>query len=262
MFQKERVLAAIMGYPYDVVPTGELNLDVETCSDIRCDCIGVDIENPSNISYFKSLNLFIWGIVNGPFMNLTKQEGLEKALIKASKASILRNLSIQSLNNVKKAKELGVDGIILCDDVAYSMGPYFPPTIFETFFCPSWVHIVTEAHSQGYPIFFHSDGMVEPIIGHILHCGFDGLHSLDPEAGVEISRIRHVYGETLCLMGGLGLSILLNGSSEEITLVSQKLVLTGGRKYIFGTAVGFLPEWVPKDHLALAYCAARGVKQV
>ena len=261
MIPKERVLAAISGSIYDIVPAGELDLNFETCLDIQCDCMGIDVENPSCISSFKSRNLFVWGVIDGPFMRLVRQSGWEKALIKASDASLLRSNSIQCITLLKKARDLGVDGIVLCDDVAYSSGPYFPPKTFEMSFCPSWVQIVIEAHSQGYPIFLHSDGMAEPIFTHILRCGFDGFHSLDPEAGMDLSSIREKYGETLCLMGGLGLSVLLKDEPEEIVRVSQRLVLAGRRRYIFGTAAGFLPEWVPKDRLALSYLAARATKK-
>ncbi len=260
MLPRERVLAAVMGTPWDRVPTGELGGDSGTAAELRCDCTGVNLEDvPAHgkTRELRSSGLFIWGIVNGPFMRLVNMMGWDEALIHARDPSLIRRLADEVEALLRATRRVQVHGIVVCDDVAHSGGPFFSGDVFERSLFPAWTTIVEVAHSLGHPAFLHSDGAMEALIRGLVDCRFDGIHGLDSEAGVDVARIRSTHGDSLCLMGGLSLSQLFGGPPSRTRVEAKKLCIAGGNRYVFGTSSGFLTEWTPVDALTEAYEAAR-----
>jgi uroporphyrinogen decarboxylase len=50
-----------------------------------------------------------------------------------------------------------------------------------------------------------------------VNCGFDGLQSLEPTAGVDLAFIKKKVGDKLCLMGNIDVSyILVSASKKEV----------------------------------------------
>ena len=65
------------------------------------------------------------------------------------------------------------------------------------------------------PVFLHSDGNLNCILESIVGCGFDGLQSLQPSAGMDIGTIKNRFGGELCLMGNIDVDHLLPFGTEE-----------------------------------------------
>jgi uroporphyrinogen decarboxylase len=66
-------------------------------------------------------------------------------------------------------------------------------------------------------IVVHTDGMVYPLLPWFADCGFDGVHSLEPTAGVELSEAKKMAGDRLCLLGNLDIThILVDASRDEV----------------------------------------------
>ena len=67
------------------------------------------------------------------------------------------------------------------------------------------------------PVFLHSDGNLNSVMDEIVNCGFDGIQSLQPSAGMDIQEIKEKYGDRLCLWGNIDLDyIMCFGSREEV----------------------------------------------
>ncbi len=64
---------------------------------------------------------------------------------------------------------------------------------------------------------FHSDGNLWPILDQILAAGFDGLNPLEPEAGMDLEKVKKAYGDRICLLGNIECGWLLsNGTPAEV----------------------------------------------
>ncbi|MEK6570815.1 MAG: uroporphyrinogen decarboxylase family protein, partial [Bacteroidota bacterium] len=73
-------------------------------------------------------------------------------------------------------------------DICYSEGPLFSPEMFRRFFAPRLKEITDLCHKYGVPYFKHTDGNIHLLEeALLLECGIDGLHPLEPEAGMDLA---------------------------------------------------------------------------
>jgi uroporphyrinogen decarboxylase len=121
--------------------------------------------------------------------------------------------------------DMGVDAVIIADDYAYKSGPFFSPKIFERHILPL---LKKEAHvfkKKGVKIIHHSDGYIIPLIPDMIKAGIDGLHSLEPAAGVNIGQVKESYGDRLVLVGNIDCGALLSfGNAEEVRRVVRETI--------------------------------------
>ena len=64
------------------------------------------------------------------------------------------------------------------------------------------------------------------------------IHSLDPQAGVDIAQVKRPYGDRLCLIGNVNCGLLDTGTEDEIA-ASARYALQAGMPdggYIFSTS--------------------------
>jgi len=106
----------------------------------------------------------------------------------------------------KQMVELGVDLIVVTGDIAEKTGPMMSPAAYRRFFYPCLKAIVDEAHWGGVPVVKHSDGNLYPILKDVVDTGIDGLHSIEPLAGMDIAEVKKMYGDRLCLLGNIDCS--------------------------------------------------------
>ncbi len=100
----------------------------------------------------------------------------------------------------KYAQELGVDFIVMGDDVAYKGKTFVSPGDFNELAIPYYKMIVD---SLEIPVFWHSDGFIEPLIDLAIEAGIKGLHAMEPVAGNDLGRIKDKYGDKLVLLGNV-----------------------------------------------------------
>jgi uroporphyrinogen decarboxylase len=125
----------------------------------------------------------------------------------------------------KQLVELGVDVIGVGDDLADKSGPFLSPTDWRRFAKPSLQRIAHEVKSKGGLIFFHSDGNINAILDDIVEVGFDGLHSMEPLAGMDIGSIKKRYGKNLCLLGNVDCSqTLCFGSLRRVAEETRNVI--------------------------------------
>jgi len=63
----------------------------------------------------------------------------------------------------------------------------------------------------------HTCGNVYALLDWLADCGFDGVHGLEPTAGVELAKAKEAIGDRLCLVGNIDVThILMDASKEEV----------------------------------------------
>jgi hypothetical protein len=111
----------------------------------------------------------------------------------------------------------GLPGVIYSDDLAYRSGPMLNPGLYEELFGEAYRRIVETAHVQGMKIVMHSCGNVYSLLEWFADLGFDGVHALEPTAGVELARVKEMVGGRLCLLGNMDVTrILVDAAREEV----------------------------------------------
>jgi uroporphyrinogen decarboxylase len=130
------------------------------------------------------------------------------------------------------------DGFALCTDYCLNTGPFLSPGQFSEFVTPYLARLISGYRAMGYYIIKHTDGNIMPIIDQLVACAPHALHSLDPQAGVDIRAVKARYGRDVCLIGNVNCGLLQTGSEEEVLRSCRTALQSGmpGGGYVFSTS--------------------------
>jgi uroporphyrinogen decarboxylase len=175
------------------------------------------------------------GIPNGESMVETARRLFEEP------DDVKRGLE-QSANNAiengKRQIDAGAECLTMCADYCFNSGPFLSPSMFAEFVTP-YLHRIIETHkSNGAYTIKHTDGDIMPVLDQLVSCGPNALHSLDPQAGVDIAEVKRLVGDKVCLAGNVNCGLMQTGTDEE---VRQNIIysITHGKpggSYIFCTS--------------------------
>ena len=125
--------------------------------------------------------------------------------------------------------DAGAELFIESGDLAYHTGPMMNPKYYNEFLLPAYKIITDAVHERGGKIVLHSDGQITPLLDFIVNCNFDGLHSLEPTANVDLALIKKKVGDKLCLLGNIDVShVLVNGTKQEVYDAVKFAIKTAG----------------------------------
>ncbi len=132
----------------------------------------------------------------------------------------------------------GLDGFALCADYCLNDGPFMSPAQFSEFVTPYLAKLIKGYRDQGYYTIKHTDGNIMPIIDQLIETSPHALHSLDPQAGVDIAEIKKNYGDKVCLIGNVNCGLIDTGTMEEVAASTRYALKHGmpGGGYIFSTS--------------------------
>jgi uroporphyrinogen decarboxylase len=126
--------------------------------------------------------------------------------------------------------EVGAEVFIESGDLAYKTGPMMSPNNYYDLLQPAYKIITESVHKDGGKIVLHTDGQVTPLLDFIVDCGFDGLHSLEPTANVDLEFVKRKVGKQLCLLGNIDVShVLVKGSKQEVFDAVKRAIKIAGR---------------------------------
>ncbi len=132
----------------------------------------------------------------------------------------------------------GLDGFALCSDYCFNTGPFLRPSQFAEFITPYLAELIQAYRDMGFYTIKHTDGNIMPIIDQLVQANPHALHSLDPQAGVDIAEVKRRYGDRVCLIGNVNCGLLDTGTPEEIVASVSYALEHGspGGGYIFSTS--------------------------
>lgn len=141
-----------------------------------------------------------------------------------------------------KAEQLrartSLDGFALCSDYCFNTGPFLSPSQFSDFVTPYLVRLIAGYREMGFYTIKHTDGNIMPIIDQLIEARPHALHSLDPQADVDIAEIKRRYGDRVALCGNVNCGLMDRGTDDEV-IASARYALehgsTGGG-YIYCTS--------------------------
>ena len=290
MNSRERVFAAIRHEKTDRVPRGEIIIDdgvVE--SFLRCEgatfekrldfvtTLGLDLVCLAPSFPHKTADMampdaseagwgeldhwagrtdrFILAMVDGVFGWGIRLWGFQKFIVAlARKDSGLTDLfsAVETLNTalVCQAKDRGAMGVLLADDIAYQQGLMVNPELLRQHLLPSIARQVRSFKAMNLPVFFHSDGNLNDVMGDLAGTDLDGLQCIESAAGMDLTSIREQYGKRLCLWGNLDPIYLTTPRTRPEIFREVHSILQAverGRGFIFGTSSGLFRGVKPEN---------------
>ncbi|HIJ54566.1 MAG TPA: hypothetical protein HPQ03_00430 [Deltaproteobacteria bacterium] len=134
------------------------------------------------------------------------------------------------LRYAKNCIELGADVLWINGDWAMTEKPMVSRQFTEKFLAPPLKKLVDFAHERGIPCVKHTDGNIWPIYDVILDTGIDGLHPIDPMAGMDIGEAKEKFGDRVCLCGNVSCAFsLVSGTVEEVKQETKEVIRKAGK---------------------------------
>ena len=210
-------------------------------------------------------DLFVFALIDGPFSLASRAWGWEQTLTRFASAdaeleAFLADAIIDAGDLFRTLADLGANGVIIGDDIAYRRGPYINPEHLRRAYFPFLTLMVGQAQDMGLAAVFHSDGNLWSIWNDILRSGVDGVQSLDAFSAMSLELARQRSDADLCLWGNLDLGWLMRlPEREEIrAYLDEQLQAVRGAPFIFGTSSG-LSAGLSLPHLDAVYEVAKSI---
>ena len=135
-------------------------------------------------------------------------------------------------------KHGGLDGFALCSDYCFNTQPFLSPALFAELVTPYLTQLCQGYRDLGFYAIKHTDGNIMPILDQLVAAKPHAIHSLDPQAGVDIAEVKLLYGGQVCLIGNVNCGLLTSGTEGEVIESARYCIKHGmpGGGYIFSTS--------------------------
>lgn len=153
------------------------------------------------------------------------------------KAGLDRNAT-DTLDFARRMVDVGVEAFLMCADYCFNDGPFLSPHQFGEFVAPYLAQLIQGCRDLGFYVIKHTDGNIMPILDQLVQANPHALHSLDPQAGVDIAEVKRRCGDRLCLIGNVNCALLDTGTDEQVVESARYALKHGmpGGGYIFSTS--------------------------
>lgn len=131
-----------------------------------------------------------------------------------------------------------LDGFCLCADHCFNDNPFLSPAMFDEFVTPYLAQLVSGYREMGFYVIKHTDGNIMPILDSLVSTNPHALHSIDPQAGVDLAEVKERVGDRVCLIGNVNCGLLQTGSDDEAVADVRRALSQGMPRggYVFGTS--------------------------
>jgi uroporphyrinogen-III decarboxylase len=124
----------------------------------------------------------------------------------------------------------GVEVVLGGDDLGQKTGPLMRPELIEELFGESYRRVADRVHRSGKKFVFHSCGRIYEFLERFVDWGFDGIITMEPTAGMELSKVREQVGHDLVLIGNLDVSrLLVDGTRAEVEEAVKRAIRDAAR---------------------------------
>ncbi len=151
-----------------------------------------------------------------------------------TEAEMMVNSALTRAEKLKKR----LDGFALCCDYCLNTGPFLSPAMFSEFIAPYLAKLIKGYRDMGFYTIKHTDGNIMPILDQLVQTNPHALHSIDPQAGVDIKEVKKLAGDKVCLIGNVNCGLLQTGTEEQVIESARYALQWGmpGYGYIFSTS--------------------------
>lgn len=150
-----------------------------------------------------------------------------------------------------------IDVVLFGDDFGGQESMLIAPAMYREFYWPYQKRMWRRAKELAdVKINLHSCGAIEPILGDLIDAGLDAVNPVQFVCqGMEIRRLKSLYGDRLCLWGG-GCdtrTMLPRGSTDEVRehVREQVRLLKPGGGFVFQQVHNIMADVPPANIVAM-----------
>lgn len=153
------------------------------------------------------------------------------------------------------AADFGAELVYTGGDIAHNKGPMMSPGFYRRFLLPGLKTLADVAHKNGMFIFNSSDGNLWPIIDDFLvNSNMDGMMEIQESAGMDIKRLKDIFGDRVCFNGSVdSQGVLVFGSPEDIVRETERVIsiLSPGGGHILSSSNSVYSGVRPENFLSM-----------
>jgi uroporphyrinogen decarboxylase len=159
-----------------------------------------------------------------------------------------------NLKQLEMLVDAGLDVLVVEDDIANTHAPMISPEHFREFVNPYNKMLVDRGHELGLKVVRHSDGNLWSLLDMLLATGYDGLNPLEPQADMDLKRVKTHCGDKICLLGNIDcLELLPDGTPEQVDAAVKQAIedAAAGGGYIVCSSNSLHPAVNPENCIAM-----------
>ncbi|MDO8586092.1 MAG: uroporphyrinogen decarboxylase family protein [Armatimonadota bacterium] len=143
-----------------------------------------------------------------------------------------------AIEYAKRLADAGVGVALMVADYCFNDGPFLSPAMFREFVTPYLARQVSELKKLGLYTVKHTDGNIMPILDQLVESGADALHSIDPQAGVDLKEVKRLVGDRIALCGNVRCDFLQSRTVQDAVTDAERSLRDGmpGGGYFFCTS--------------------------
>jgi len=219
---------------------------------------------PQIVNKFRGKKAVMW-LSHDAFIIPSFLRGMDNFLmdfiVNPNFARKLINLCVEfNVEEVKTAVRAGAEIIILGDDYAFKQGPLMSPSQFREFILPGLTKVVQTGKREGAFVIKHTDGNIWSLMDMLVEGGIDAINPLEPDAGMDIGKVKRKYGNKLCLVGNIDCGYLLSHASvEKVIEAVRRCILEAapGGGFIMSSSNSIHSSVKPENYMAMIKAAKK-----
>jgi len=211
----------------------------------------------------KKYNLFVLGLSDIEYPTFLPFHDIFLEYMAIDEELVKRYMSATNKGMLAMCKlqlEAGVDGILASNDWCYGGGSMMSPTHFKEYLAPHLKALVDLTHSYNKKFIKHLDGNTYGILDTIVnYCGIDAYHSIEPPAGMDIERVKDLYGDKITVVGNIDCAdILSNWTPDQIKEEVKRIIkaISPGGGHIFSSS-NIVHNGVPLENVFAYFDAVK-----
>lgn len=124
--------------------------------------------------------------------------------------------SEQTIMEQNALLDVGCDAVLPGADYCSTRGPLMSPQHFREFILPALKRYCDETHARGRYFIKHTDGNTWRILPMMIEAGIDGWQGIQPSIGMDLVKLKEMYGDDLCFFGGVDCDTLAAGTPDDV----------------------------------------------
>ncbi|OGV74303.1 MAG: hypothetical protein A3K19_17850 [Lentisphaerae bacterium RIFOXYB12_FULL_65_16] len=138
-----------------------------------------------------------------------------------------QSVAYQNANDAHYVRP-GTDGIFVEQDMAGNNGPFVSPDMFREMCQPYFKERIQRLKTFREHVLFHNCGMNIPLVDMFIEAGVTCYQSLQTTAGMEIGKLKRMFGDRLVFWGGMPVESLIAGTPEDVRCDVRTAMERGG----------------------------------
>jgi uroporphyrinogen decarboxylase len=141
---------------------------------------------------------------------------------------LMRMCVEHSTKIAKNLRALGVEIVVIGDDIANSQGLLLSPAMFREMVLPHFSKLVHNLKKEGLYVIKHSDGDLSGVLDDLIDTGIDCLDPIDPLGRMDMEDITARYGARIARKGNVDcVKTLTEKSLPDVRKETAACILEG-----------------------------------